>query len=154
MLEAIPLIVATLFSLYLAIIDIGIMRIPNRILIFGLTSTSFAIACSALLEGDLIHALVAYAGSALSTVAFFLIHMFRQSGLGMGDVKFASLVGMAMSWIAFPGGLIGLAYGFIASALFALVLLVLRMRAGPIMIPFAPFMVFGLLIIEYRALLQ
>ena len=154
MLQAIPLIVATLFSLYIAIIDIGIMRIPNRILAIGLAVTSIAMMTSAVIKGDILHALTAYLGGAISTMTFFLIHMLRKSGLGMGDVKFASLVGMAMSWIAFPSGLIGLAYGFVASAIFAIILIVMRMKAKSVLIPFAPFMVFGLLIIEYRALLQ
>jgi prepilin signal peptidase PulO-like enzyme (type II secretory pathway) len=57
-----------------------------------------------------------------------------------------------MSWFAFPSALLGLAFAFIASAVFASIAIILRMQKVDLLIPFGPFMVFGLLIVEFQHL--
>lgn len=153
MINALPLFVVTIPAIYLAIIDIRDMRIPNNVLFPAFLATSLAIIIAGVSERRFEHSLISIAGGALATLIFFLIHLLRPQGLGMGDVKFAGLIGMAMSWVSFPQGLLGLAYGFIASAIFSIALIIFRTHKSDLLIPFGPFMVFGLLIIEFRALM-
>jgi leader peptidase (prepilin peptidase)/N-methyltransferase len=71
----------------------------------------------------------------------------------MGDVKFAGLIGIALSWISFPSGLIGLGIAFIASSIFSILVFVVKRDRFQRIIPFAPFMLLGLLFVEFGLLL-
>ena len=142
--EILPIASASLFALYLSLIDIRELRIPNRILIWGFIVTIAAMILAGLAISDPTRILQALGGGAISIASFFLLHLVKPSGLGMGDVKFAGLIGGALSWIAFPIGLIGLAIAFVASALFAIISFSIFRSSMKRVIPFAPFMAFGL----------
>ena len=144
--EALPVAIASCFAIYLSMVDLKEMRIPNRILAIGLLVTVTTMSGAALYLGEMNRLLSALGGGLLSTVIFFMIHLVRPSGLGMGDVKFAGLIGATLSWISFPSGLIGLAIAFFISSLFSLTLLITR-RPLDRLIPFAPFMSMGLVIV-------
>ena len=77
----------------------------------------------------------------------------KSKGLGMGDVKFAALIGLALSWISFPAGLFGLGLAFIASSFFSLLLYLVRRNSFNRVIPFAPFMLLGLVFFQFGTLL-
>lgn len=149
-----PVVVATGFALYLAIVDIQEMKIPNRILIRGYATTGVMMLIASLLEGEFLLFIVALIGALFSLFFFYFIHILHPAGLGMGDVKFAGLLGAVMSWINFPVALIGLAVAFIASALFSIGAIIFRAQRLDLMIPFGPFMLFGLLFVEYRYLIR
>jgi leader peptidase (prepilin peptidase)/N-methyltransferase len=153
LLDALPLILATGFAIQLSLIDIREMRIPNRILIPALIISSTCILIVGLFTSQLTRSLVAIAGGLLSVALFFCIHLLRPSGLGMGDVKFAGLIGMTLSWISFPTGLIGLGLAFIFSSTFSLVIFVTRRKSFQRVVPFAPFMLLGLIFVEFGLLI-
>lgn len=144
MLQSLPVIVALAFSLYLSLIDLREMRIPNRILAIALFATLASMVSVSLLERDLIRLIQALLGGLLSVLIFFLIHLAKPSGLGMGDVKFAGLIGASLAWISFPTGLFGLVIAFISSALYSITVLIVRPKSHQRVIPFAPFMSLGL----------
>ena len=146
-------VIATGFALQLSVIDLQEMRIPNRILLPGIGLTAFSILLIGLMTSELIRALFALAGGAISVLIFFFLHLLRPSGLGMGDVKFAGLIGLTLSWISFPVGLIGLALAFIASSIFSIIIFVVKRNNFQRVIPFAPFMFLGLLFVEFGLIL-
>jgi len=146
--ESLPIIVGTGFALQIALIDLRELRIPNGLLSIGLLTTmtsmfaiNFNFPTGTRLPG-------AIAGALLATLTFFLIHLLNPIGLGMGDVKFAAHIGLLLAWIAFPVGLLGLAISFIAAAIYAALQFAARGRNFNRLVPFAPFMLFGLLFVE------
>nr|NCW97043.1 hypothetical protein [Actinomycetota bacterium] len=147
-LNFLPVLVATSFAIYLSLVDIREMRIPNRILFPGILITSLTILSVALLRMDLWRAILAIFGGVISAATFFMIHLLKPKGLGMGDVKFAGLIGIALSWISFPSGLIGLGIAFIASSIYSILVFVVKRDRFQRIIPFAPFMLLGLLFVE------
>ncbi|NDE12934.1 MAG: hypothetical protein EBZ99_04840, partial [Actinobacteria bacterium] len=64
------------------------------------------------------------------------------------DVKFAGLIGLTLSWISFPSGLIGLGLAFIFSSIFSISIFVVRRKSFKKVLPFAPFMLLGLFSVE------
>jgi leader peptidase (prepilin peptidase)/N-methyltransferase len=150
--EILPVLIATGGSIYIAIIDIQEMRIPNRILLRLTLFTLATMFLASLIEGEILKVVLALFGGLFSIFIFFFIHLLRPEGLGMGDVKFAGFLGLTMSWFAFPSALLGLAFAFIASAVFASIAIIFRMQKVDLLIPFGPFMVFGLLIVEFQHL--
>ena len=144
MLQSLPVIVALAFSLYLSLIDLREMRIPNRILLIAMITTFSSMVAVSLYQKDFIQLLQALLGGFLSVLIFFLIHLAKPSGLGMGDVKFAGLIGASLAWISFPAGLFGLVIAFLSSALYSIAVLVLSPKRHQRVIPFAPFMSLGL----------
>ena len=150
LISILPVIVATTGALYISAIDIQEMRIPNRILFPLYIATVFLMLIASIVEGEILHLVIALIGSLFSLFLFYFIHIMKPKGLGMGDVKFAGLLGLVLSWFAFPSGLWGLALAFIASAIFSAIAIVFRFRKMDLLIPFGPFMVFGLLVMEFR----
>lgn len=142
--EILPIVIASLFALYLSLVDIREMRIPNRTLMWGCIATFTTMILVGLTLAEPMRILQAVGGGAISIASFFLLHLARPSGLGMGDVKFAGLIGGTLSWIAFPSGLVGLAIAFFSSSLYAIFSFSILRRSIRRVIPFAPFMTFGL----------
>lgn len=151
--ESIPVLITFAFALQISEIDIREFRIPNRILFPGMLITALSVIITGLAINQFPRALLALAGSLLSLALFFCIHLLRPKGLGMGDVKFAALIGLALSWISFPAGLIGLGLSFVASSLFSLLVYMIKRKSFNRVVPFAPFMLIGLIFIQFGALL-
>ena len=151
--DSIPLLLATIISVQLSLIDIKELRIPNRILLPGTLISALAIFAIGLLTGQIARSFLAFLSGVLSVIVFFCIHLLRPSGLGMGDVKFAGLIGMTLAWISFPTGLIGLGLAFNFSSLFSLIVFVAKRKSFQRVIPFAPFMLLGLLFVEFGLLI-
>lgn len=148
LLESLPIIVGTGFALQIALIDFRELRIPNGLLFLSLSVTltcMFAIHVNYSTGTRLTGAI---AGALLATSTFFFIHLLNPIGLGMGDVKFAAHIGLLLAWIAFPVGLLGLGISFIAAAIYAALQFAARGRNFNRLVPFAPFMLFGLLFVE------
>lgn len=149
----IPVAIATIVALYIAVIDFRELRIPNRILLPGLVISILAMVLTAISSSDFGSLLRALAGALISTAIFLAIHLLNPKGLGMGDVKFAALIGLTLSWISFPLGLIGLAISWLAASIFSIFTLLAQGRNFNRLIPFGPFMLFGLLFVEFGLLI-
>jgi leader peptidase (prepilin peptidase)/N-methyltransferase len=148
LIEFLPVFFATGFAIQLSLIDIREMRIPNRILFPALLISTTLILVAGFIMGDLYRSLIAFSGGFLSIALFFCIHLLRPKGLGMGDVKFAGFIGLTLSWISFPSGLIGLGLAFIFSSIFSISIFVVRRKSFKKVLPFAPFMLLGLFSVE------
>lgn len=78
-----------------------------------------------------------FAGGCLLTG---LIYVVSKGGFGLGDVKFAAVLGI---WLGFPGILVGLALAFLGGGLAALLLCALQKASMETRIPFGPFLSAG-----------
>lgn len=80
-------------------------------------------------------------GLAISFVVLILVYLISRKGLGGGDVKFMSVVGL---YLGVSGVLTALLLASVLSAVVALVLIILKRIGKRDAIPFAPFLFLGI----------
>ena len=139
------LLLIILFSIVIVItfIDIDVQIIPNKLLVLGLIPVSMYIALYGLNDiwGYL---LGAFGLSALFLLIAYLGKIFyREDSMGMGDVKYAFLIGLLLGW---KNGILALGISFIFAAVIIVVLFIQKKLKSKQKIPFGPFMSIGLLI--------
>lgn len=119
----------------LSVIDLETRRLPNRIVL-----PSAALVLVARVASDPA-SWKAWLGASLVAFACFLVFaLVFPSGLGMGDVKLALLLGAALG-AAVPSALV---LGTLAGGVAGLVMLVRRgAQARGRLIPYGPFLAFG-----------
>jgi leader peptidase (prepilin peptidase)/N-methyltransferase len=119
----------------LAAIDLERRIIPNRIV---LPATGLILATQIALSPDGAFEWVAAAvGAALFLLLPLLIY---PSGMGMGDVKLALLLGAGLGWAVVPALFVGLMAAFVAAVV---VLVRGGLAARKTALPFGPFLAFG-----------
>ena len=134
------------FFVLAAIIDVRHRLVPN-VLVFP------AIALALMLhlvspQGDI---LVALEGGALGLVMFTLAALLKPGGLGGGDVKLATLIGLIFG---FPYALWALTVGILAGGAAAVYLMLARRWRPSSQIPYAPFLCLGAIVaLMYNPLL-
>lgn len=147
-LEAAAFVVFFAGTAVLAVIDARTLRLPNRVL-FPVAWTGLALlGASAACSGSWPRLRVALASAAVLVAVFFALR--KASGLGLGDVRLAGLLGLFLGWVG-PGAVVaGLVAGTVAGGVFAAVLMVLgtgRRR----LLPYGPFLVLGAWLAVLRA---
>jgi leader peptidase (prepilin peptidase)/N-methyltransferase len=121
----------------LAAIDLERRIIPNRIV---LPAVVLILAAQIALSPD---RALEWTAASLGAALFLLLPLLvYPSGMGMGDVKLALLLGAGLGWAIVPALVAGLFAAFIV----ALVVLVRGgLAARKTALPFGPFLVFGAL---------
>jgi len=142
--------VAALVALFLAVveaaaaIDLHHRIIPNRILYPSLTA--FGIAISALWA---VGRRVSLTGAVLGLLAYggglLLVAVVSRSGMGMGDVKLAGLVGLVMGALGWKYVGVAVAVGVLAGGLAAVAALLRGARRKDVL-PFGPAIALGALL--------
>ena len=98
MLELLPLVVLLLFGLWLSIIDIRSHRLPNKV-VAAMTLVSISIqVLIALTQSQLDRLIAALTTALVTTLVYFLLYVCSRGSMGMGDVKFAFPLGLAIGW--------------------------------------------------------
>jgi leader peptidase (prepilin peptidase)/N-methyltransferase len=82
-------------------------------------------------------------GAALLFGAYLVMALIAPSGLGMGDVKLAGLLGLYLGWLGWGAVVVGAVAGFVVQALLALLLLATRRIGLRGELPFGPAMLAG-----------
>jgi leader peptidase (prepilin peptidase)/N-methyltransferase len=104
--------VVQLVLVLIAVIDIRTRRIPNALV---LPAAFVVVGIRALLERDaLVESLLA---GGVCFVMFLLFALALRGGFGMGDVKLAGLLGLALGHAVIPALVIGTVAGALGSAL-------------------------------------
>ena len=133
----------TAVGVALAFIDLDTKRLPNV-----LTLPSYPILAGLLvipavadgLWGDYGRALL----GALALFAFYLLlALVYPAGMGMGDVKLAGVLGMALGWLGWAEWVVGSFLAFVLGAVVGLGLMLMRRAGRRSAIPFGPFMLAG-----------
>ncbi|MEE9189900.1 MAG: prepilin peptidase [Candidatus Neomarinimicrobiota bacterium] len=127
----------------IAFIDIDKQIIPNGLLIIGIIPALFPLVTNGL-KGSLSHLL----GGVGLGLCFFMIGslgkiILRQESMGMGDVKYAALIGLFLGWKL---GLLAAGLAFIIAALLIVILLPTGKMTMGERIPFGPFLSLGTVI--------
>ncbi|MGY1752533.1 prepilin peptidase [Blastococcus sp. SYSU D01042] len=132
-------------ALLLAVIDLRRQLLPNRVLLPGTVVMVGLLALAAGLHDawpDLGRALLAGAVAFLVLLGMALL---APTGLGMGDVKLAALLGLVLGWFSWDAVLLGFFLGFVVQAVLALVLLTARRAGRDTELPFGPALLAGAL---------
>ncbi|MFQ6607311.1 MAG: prepilin peptidase [Fidelibacterota bacterium] len=126
--------------LVITFIDIDHQIIPNQLLIIGIIPALYP-----LVEGGIENSIPFIVGAISLGVGIFLIGMlgnivFRKESLGMGDVKYAALIGLLLGW---KNGLVAISLAFLFASLLILILFPLGKVSFGNRIPFGPFLSLG-----------
>ena len=122
---------------WLAAVDLDVMRIPNRVLAPTAAVTAVAVIVVALWAAGPAAAILAAVGGLLAGGVFAAIHFVTRGGVGMGDVKLAAVLGVALG----PLGLNAAWLALLAGSLAAFVWAKATSRSGPV--PYGPWLLLG-----------
>lgn len=142
-LELLGLATTALACALLVTVDLAVHRIPNAIVAPAYPLVLGCFAISAALGGgfsDLFRA--ALAGLALAGT-FLLLALIAPSGMGLGDVKLAGLLGIVLGWYGWEQVLTGGIAAFVLGGLFAIALLVFARATRKTTVAFGPWLVAG-----------
>lgn len=127
----------------LTLIDLDHHRLPNAIVVPAYPVLLLAFTAIAAIDGDwwsLLRAVIA--GAAL--FAFYLLAaLIYPAGMGLGDVKLAGVVGIALGWVGWGALIVGAFSAFLVGAVVGVIVIVTKRGDRKTGIPFGPFMLLG-----------
>ncbi len=119
-----------------AVVDRRHRIIPNRLVVAaGLWAIGERIAAHHWLNATILAVAI--------FLFYFMVHVVTHGGLGMGDVKFATMLAFALGY---PAGLVSMVAGIWGAGIYAVFLLVARRRGRADAMALGPFLAFGGLI--------
>jgi leader peptidase (prepilin peptidase) / N-methyltransferase len=127
----------------LTVIDLQHRLLPNRVVLPTLVTGAALLLVAAATEGSWADLLRAALGASGLFAVFLVLAVISPSGLGMGDVKLAAVVGLFLGWLGWGAVLLGAMAGFVVQAVLALVLLALGRVRRDSDLPFGPAMLVG-----------
>jgi leader peptidase (prepilin peptidase) / N-methyltransferase len=141
--ELVAYAVLALAGALLVVVDLAAYRLPD--IIVGPTAATLILllGLAGILGGDLGR----WGRSLLAGVVLLAVYLglalLRRSGLGMGDVKLAGLLGLFLGWLGWPQVAVGTLATFVLGGLWAAVLLLARRSGRDDSYPFGPWMMLG-----------
>jgi leader peptidase (prepilin peptidase)/N-methyltransferase len=135
----------------LALIDLDVQRLPNRIVLPSYLVGSVLLLGAAIAEHDWPAAGRALAAMAVLYAGYRTVAFLYPDGMGLGDVKLAGLLGLYLGWLGWSSVWIGTLTGFLLGGVAGVALLVTRRATGRTPIPFGPAMLAGALVAVFAA---
>ncbi|MEZ5119601.1 MAG: prepilin peptidase [Candidatus Nanopelagicales bacterium] len=127
----------------LAMIDIDVRKLPNAIVLTSWLVVGGGMLLTAAVDGlwgDLGRAILA---GGVMGACYLLLAVLFPAGMGMGDVKLAVLLGLALGWFGWQQVLVGFFGGFVLGAVWGLLLMAFRGAGRKTALAFGPFMIAG-----------
>jgi leader peptidase (prepilin peptidase)/N-methyltransferase len=143
-LPALLALVAT--GVVLSIVDLTEHRLPNAVVLPTVAIVAVLLVLASALTGEWLRLAWTLAGGAGMFLLYFTLALISPAGMGMGDVKFAAPLGLALGWFGWNVWVVGLAAGFIIGGVVSLIALLLRRVTLRGSIPFGPSMLAGALV--------
>ena len=129
-------------ALMLSRVDLREHRLPNYLVLTSFLGGILGFVLIVITHGDLQVLGTAIAGSLIASLAYLAIHLL--GGMGMGDVKYAAVVGLYLGSLGWTYIYLGSLISFACAALWALPLMFGSRRSRNV--PFGPFMALGVLV--------
>ncbi|THG30429.1 prepilin peptidase [Glaciibacter flavus] len=130
-------------SIALALIDLDTHTLPNAIVLPSYIVMAVLLTLAALLTGDWGALLQATIGGVALFLFYLLLAFIYPAGMGLGDVKLAGVLGLALGWMGWPALIVGAFAAFLLGGVFAIGLLIARKAGRKSGIPFGPWMLAG-----------
>jgi leader peptidase (prepilin peptidase) / N-methyltransferase len=135
--------VAAVAGVALAVVDGATHRLPDALTYPTTAVVGLLLAGAALADDAGDAALRALLGALVLGTGYLLLHLVSPSGLGLGDVKLAVLLGLVSAWYGWSVLWATAALPFLVGGLAALVLIVARRATRRTAIAFGPAMLVG-----------
>jgi leader peptidase (prepilin peptidase) / N-methyltransferase len=130
----------------LALIDLELKRLPNRIVLPSYPVLALLLAGATIANQDgwrLVRALLA---AAALFGFFFALAFAYPAGMGFGDVKLAGLLGLVLGYLSWWAVVIGAFTGFLLGAVVGVAVMASGRGNRKTALPFGPFLIAGTLI--------
>lgn len=135
-------------AIALALIDLDVMRLPDKIVLPSYAVAAALLVPAALLAGDPSALL---RGAVAAILLYLLYRVLGGFGMGGGDVKLAPLLGFYLGWLGWGAVAVGAFSGFLIGGLAGGVLLLTRTAGRKSRIPFGPYMLAGAFLAVFAA---
>lgn len=126
-----------------SVVDIREYRIPNRLVAIGVVLLLVILSAASLIEHSWQPLLYGVGGGLAFFIAYLALALISPSGMGMGDVKLAAVVGLMLGPLGVTASFVGFYTAFVCGAVFGLTRILLRRGELRSRLPFAPFMTVG-----------
>jgi leader peptidase (prepilin peptidase)/N-methyltransferase len=142
-LELLAYLYLAAITIALALIDLDVFRLPNAIVLPAYAVGAVLLGAAALFDADGWGAIRALIGAVALFLFYLLTVIVYPSGMGMGDVKLAGVLGLFLAWIGWGALAVGAFAAFLLGGIFGVVLLVAQRAGRKTRIPFGPWMLGG-----------
>lgn len=130
-------------SVVLSIVDLAEKRLPNTLVLGTAVAVTALLLIAAAARNDWDAALGALFGGAVLFGAYLVLALLSPRGIGMGDVKLAAVIGLALGYLGWSTWLVGLLGGFLVGSAVSLIALALGRVTLRGSLPFGPSMLAG-----------
>ncbi|KQO63644.1 prepilin peptidase [Curtobacterium sp. Leaf261] len=130
-------------SVALALIDLDTHTLPNAITYPSYIVLAVLLAGVSALDGDWEPFIRGAIGAAVLGVVYLVLAVAVPGGMGLGDVKLAGILGLALAYLGWGPLAVGAFGAFFLGGMFALFLMVTRRAGRKSGIPFGPWMLAG-----------
>lgn len=145
--SALSLLVAFLYlaavSIVLGLIDLDTHTLPNRVVMPSYVVGILLLGVTGIVSGNHGAMLRAVSGMIALGLFYFGMALIYPGGMGMGDVKFAGVLGLFLGYLGWDVLLVGAFSAFVLGGFFALALMLFRKASRGSGIPFGPWMLAG-----------
>jgi leader peptidase (prepilin peptidase)/N-methyltransferase len=131
------------FAVLLALVDLNVQRLPDRLTLPLAAAAAALLGLAALLPGDGGSWPAALLGGLVLGGFYLALFLINPAGMGFGDVKLAVSLGVVLGWYGWWVLFAGAFTGFLLGSLYGLPRILLR---RPSVIPLGPFMIMGALV--------
>lgn len=129
---------AALWGVVLSFIDIRVHRLPNRLVLVGLTGTATVLTLAAIRHHDMSRLIIAGL-CALGAMTAYLLLALLPASFGMGDIKASAITGLTAGWFGIASALYAFVGGLVLGGIAATVVLVTRPGSARRSIAHGPF---------------
>ncbi|MEU8778769.1 A24 family peptidase [Streptomyces sp. NPDC048606] len=129
----------------LALVDLAVHRLPDVLTLPLAAATAALLGLAALLPGAAGSWRLALLGGGALGAAYLLLYLINPAGMGLGDVKLALALGVALGWYGWGVWIAGAFLGLLYGALYGLGLVFLGRATRRTGFALGPFMAAGAL---------
>lgn len=130
-------------SVALTLIDLDTLRLPNAIVYPSIVAVAALLAITAILASDLSALVRALLGGLALSAFYGLLWFFWEGGMGLGDVKLAVLLGLALGWFGWGSLIVGAFAAFLCGGVYGIALILAGKATRTSRVPFGPWMMLG-----------
>jgi leader peptidase (prepilin peptidase)/N-methyltransferase len=130
----------------LAVIDATTRLLPNRITYPAFPAIAALLLVASLGLGDLGRMARALLAAGAVGALFLLLALLSPRGMGLGDVKLAPTLGLALGWLSWPAVAVGVFGAFLLGGLIGVAAMALLRLGRKALIPFGPSLTAGALL--------
>jgi leader peptidase (prepilin peptidase)/N-methyltransferase len=140
------LLPAALLGILLAVVDLRCLRLPDPLVALLAAGTVLPLTLGALLAGEPGRLGRAALAALLSGTLYLIIALLPGGGLGLGDVKLATVLGFVLGFVGWPALAVGLLAPHLINGPIALTLLLAGRAKRRTALPLGPALLTGALL--------